>query len=72
MNSSTIKEVTNGLSELIYSTLQSLQVVQYHPGADSDMMDDEMKTAEERYTKLMRIRKEFELTCSMAIVKEKD
>jgi hypothetical protein len=47
-------------------------VVQYHPGADSDMMDDEMKTAEERYTKLMRIRKEFELTCSMAIVKEKD
>ncbi len=71
MKSSTIKSVTDGLSELIYDTLKSLQMVQFHPGADADMMDDEMRTAEERYTKLMRIRKKFELACSMAIIKEK-
>lgn len=72
MNSHTIERVTNGLSELIYSTLKSLQMVQYNPGGcGPDMIDDELKTAAERYTKLMHIRKEFELACSMAIVKEK-
>lgn len=71
MNSKTIKEVTDGLSELIYSTLTSIQMVQYHLGSDPNMMDDELVTVEKRYTELMRIRKEFEISCSLAIIKEK-
>ena len=56
--------VIEGISVLIFKTLNALNSEQRYPGGDADRMDENLKDLKERYLKLVKIRTDFELTVS--------
>ena len=70
MRESTVLEILDKMNQLIYNNLKTLSCEQYHPGGGADESDQIIDDCLKRHQKLTKIRAEFEIVCSDAIIKE--
>ena len=72
MKDSTVLEILNQMNQLIYNNLKTLACEQCHPSREADESDQLIADCLKRHQKLIKIRAEFEIVCSDAIIKGED